>query len=116
MAFRDGKAKWGMPRKQRRSILMKLISLANRLRVEAVFPEDYKDVETLDEAIKFIDALSLVPIRGNCPICGEPTVTEGEVEPICFHGIGDMPLEAGKIEGLQVRHCESCGAYCVVGW
>lgn len=107
---------WNPASKWRWSIAKKITALANRLRVEAVFPEDFKDVEALDEVLRYLNAQSLTYLRGRCPICGEPTITEAEVEPACFNGVGDAPMSLGKIEGLLIRRCENCHAYCIVGW
>lgn len=109
--------KWAVPAVRRRECMLALIRLANRLRVEAVFPQDYKDVALLDEAVKIMQSYSLQPYNGGkCPICDSPSVTEGILDDVCFEGIGAAPKWLGKMEGLVIRHCDNCGAYNIVGW
>lgn len=109
--------RWAVPAARRRRVLLELIRLSNRLRVEAVFPQDYKDVALLDEAVRVMESYSLQPYNGGkCPICDSPSLTEGYIDDISFEGIGEAPKWLGKLEGLSVRHCENCGAYNIVGW
>lgn len=108
---------WNQSRKWRRTVLTNLTKIANRLRVEAVFPEEFQEVSKLDDAIRFINAYNLQPdLKGKCPLCGEATLTEGEIEDIMFYGIGDAPKWLGKMEGLIITRCENCGAYHIEGW
>ena len=109
--------KWALPVIQRRQALINLIALANKLRVDAVFPEDFKDVKTLDDAIKVIQSYSMQPYNGGkCPICDSPSLTEGYIDDISFAGIGAAPEWLGKLEGLVITHCDNCGAYNIHGW
>jgi len=109
--------RWNPVSKWKWSVMSNLTILANKLRTEAVFPEDFADVAKIDEAVKLLSAYNMQPdIHGKCPLCGSETLTEGTIENIMFNGIGAAPKWMGKIEGLVMRHCETCGAYNIEGW
>lgn len=109
--------RWNPSAKWKWSVLKNLTFLANKIKVEAVFPEDFQDLEKLEDAIKFINAYNLHPdTHGNCPLCGSPSVTEGEIYNVMFYGIGKASKELGKLEGLYIRRCENCHAYSLEGW
>lgn len=101
--------KWALPTQIRRQKLISLIRLTNRLRVEAVFPEEFKDVEVLDDAIRLIQNYNLQPNNhGKCPICNSGEVVEGKIDSV------SGAEELKKMEGLCVRYCTNCGAYEIV--
>ena len=96
------------------SVLKNLTYLANKLRVEAVFPEDFRDLEKLDDAMRLINAYNLQPYsNGLCPLCGSASVIEAEVHDVEFHAIGKASPKLDKVEGLKIRKCEKCGAVSV---
>ena len=109
--------KWNPRVRWKWSVLKNLTILSNKLRTEAVFPDEFRDVEKLDDAIKFINAYNLQPIAsGKCPFCDTKTLTEVTIKKVEFNGDGNPPDWVNKLEGLHMRKCERCGAYIVEGW
>ena len=104
-------SKWSKYKVRRRAVLRFLSSLYNKTKREALFDEDKKELEGIQEAIDLLHAIDYDDhdwsYKNKCPICGSDRIIYSTIEPCCFDSAGENKL--GKIEGLVVNHCEDCG-------
>jgi len=104
---------WLEVKKKRRRVALDLIALYNREKHMAVFPEDFKRVDMLANAVDFMrktehnyDWLR----AGNiCPICGSKHITSCKIDPCCFDDANPDDFSDSKIVHLIVFHCCDCG-------
>lgn len=114
--------KWSKFKLRRRAIVRDLIAIINKKTHEAIFDEDYKEIDKYKNMLQFMQSLDFGALYNEdiaeskrvCPICGSEDIVVGHIEPVCFDGINKEEL--GKIEGLNIYRCLNCGFYNIDGW
>lgn len=96
-----------------RDIKTGLTKLINKLRLEAVFPEEFADIELLQETLKLMDVYDLQPAnKKRCPFCNSKQVAEAVIKDVDLTALCENATRGTtRNTSFKLRICKNCGVY-----
>lgn len=90
-----------------------LTKLINKLEQEAVFPEEWADIELLKETLKLLDIYDLQPAnKKRCPFCNSKQLAEAVIENVDLTALCKNATKGTtRNTSFKLRICRNCGVY-----
>lgn len=108
--------RWKPMRYRLRDIKVGLTRMINRLKLEAVFPEEFEDIELLQDALRVMDIYDLQPAnKKRCPFCNSNQVAEAFIKDVDLTAVCESaPNDVSRTANFRLRVCKNCGVYELV--
>ena len=86
--------RWKPMRYRLRGVKVGLTKLINRLKLEAVFPEELEDIKLLEDVLKIMDVYDLQPAnKKRCPFCDSKQVAEAVIKDVDLTALSTAPVK-----------------------
>ena len=105
--------RWKPMRYRLRDAKVGLTKLINRLKLEAVFPEELEDIKLLEDVLKIMDVYDLQPAnKKRCPFCDSKQVAETVIKDVDLTALcGNATRGTTRTTSFKLRICKNCGVY-----